>query len=672
MTSENEAKESQSSTDTSAQETIAIGAASTGLVQLYRPAGSLESAQSLLENDDFNLTANDVLEFCRKGTLPQHNKDDEHSARSEPPVEGPSKEKKGAVLSQIQEAYHGRRREIRDLACKFWQGEAFVDGFGRLLPVPADETEDQQFPPPLAPLPAHNNDNNNVAHNNLPPNVPLNNLNNNLPFPLDADEEERQWVETEEREAAAAIARAIERYKQEGVPTEDYVLIRVPPMGRPERTSLTFRRICCCVLAVVTAFLCIMLQTLPLFPLDNEPDPIFDKLMYELMEVRPFEDHVMECRGLHRSPPTYPPPWLNPLSIFYKGSPSNLAIYFGASRHVDCSKGVLHVPSKSTLVNSYFESSTHRDHGALWEPYVLGVNASWFLPCNFPVMNDTTPCQQSPSIDADTESGEQFCNSHQPGPSQIDNETYQEARQPRCFRGIHDNMISDHEVGETLRLGSQLIHEGWDHFDIHRDKNLLLKERLPTLLHIIRSLLQETYGVPGEGNVNPVAFRVNAVGPFDGHGVALHGNENSQNSNYLLRILNKKKYAKWIEKHQRRNELGRYSLAWPTRRKPFRDPCFLMSDMEADPNFSILTTVFLSTGGGVDFRGGVALYVDDHPSNDNPRRKLKKGVTIDGSRGRLVVSTGGYENRRCRLPTRRGIRASLQIWWNCEDGTCVS
>ena len=670
MTAEKEAKKSQSSPEKNAQEAIAIGSDTTGLVQLYRPVGSLEAAQSLIENEGFDLTENDVLEFCRKGTLPQHNKDDKQI--NEPSVEGPSHEKKSVVLSQIQEAYHGRRREIRDLACKFWQGEAFVDGFGRLLPVPAAESEEQQFPPPLVPLPAQNNDNN-VGHGNLQLNVPLNNLNNNnLPFPFDADEEERQWAETEEREAAAAIARAVERYKQEGVPAEDYVLIRVPPMERPERTSLTFRRICFAVLAVVTAFLCIMLQTLPLFPLDNDPDPIFDKLMYELMEVRPFEDHVMECRGLHRSPPTHPPSWLNPVSMFYKATPSNLATYFGTSRHVDCSKGVLHVPSKSTLVNSYFESSTHRDHGALWEPYVLGVNASWFLPCNFPVLNDTTACQQSPSIKVDTESDEQFCDARQPDASQINNGSYQEAQQPRCFRGIHDNMISDHEVGETLRLGSQLIHEGWDHFDIHRDKNLLLKERLPTLLHIIRSLLQEKYGVPGEGNVNPVAFRVNAVGPFDGHGVALHGNENGQNSNYLLRILNKNKYSNWIEKHRRRNELARYSLAWPTRRKPFRDPCFLMSDMEADPKFSILTTVFLSTGGGVDFRGGLALYVDDDPSNDNPRRKLEKGVTIDGSRGRLVVSTGGYENRRCRLPTRRGIRASLQIWWNCEGGPCVS
>jgi hypothetical protein len=91
-----------------------------------------------------------------------------------------------------------------------------------------------------------------------------------------------------------------------------------------------------------------------------------------------------------------------------------------------------------------------------------------------------------------------------------------------------------------------------------------------------------------------------------------------------------------------------------------------MSDLQADPRFAIHTSVFLSTGAGRDFGGGVALFVDDHPSNANPRRRIQRGITIDGSRGRLVVSTGGLENRRCRLPTRQGIRASLQIWWTCD------
>ena len=42
--------------------------------------------------------------------------------------------------------------------------------------------------------------------------------------------------------------------------------------------------------------------------------------------------------------------------------------------------------------------------------------------------------------------------------------------------------------------------------------------------------------------------------------------------------------------------------------RPVRDACHLMADLEADPRFSIHTSVFLSNGAGGDYRGGVSLY----------------------------------------------------------------
>ena len=99
--------------------------------------------------------------------------------------------------------------------------------------------------------------------------------------------------------------------------------------------------------------------------------------------------------------------------------------------------------------------------------------------------------------------------------------------------------------------------------------------------------------------------------------------------------------------------------------KPYRDPCLLLSDLEANNNFGILTSIFLS--GDEDFSGGSSLYVDDHLDNVNPRKKIKRGLLVDGSIGRITVSTGGIENRRCKLPTMEGIRAVLQIWWGCDN-----
>lgn len=111
--------------------------------------------------------------------------------------------------------------------------------------------------------------------------------------------------------------------------------------------------------------------------------------------------------------------------------------------------------------------------------------------------------------------------------------------------------------------------------------------------------------------------------------------------------------------------MARLSLPWPFRASPVRDTCNLMADLEADARFAIQTTVFLNDGAGVGYRGGVTLYTDDHWSNRRPKHKIRRGVTIDGSMGRVYVSTGGVENRHCRLPTRAGLRPVLQIWWDC-------
>jgi hypothetical protein len=121
-----------------------------------------------------------------------------------------------------------------------------------------------------------------------------------------------------------------------------------------------------------------------------------------------------------------------------------------------------------------------------------------------------------------------------------------------------------------------------------------------------------------------------------------------------------------LEESKRQNEDAAFSIG-PFGPRVIRDTCNLMADLDADPRFAIHSSVFLSDGAGRDFQGGVALFVDHHPSNyRNPRKKVRRGVSIDGHRGRVVINTGGKENMRCRLPTRAGIRAVLQIWWDCD------
>ena len=95
----------------------------------------------------------------------------------------------------------------------------------------------------------------------------------------------------------------------------------------------------------------------------------------------------------------------------------------------------------------------------------------------------------------------------------------------------------------------------------------------------------------------------------------------------------------------------------------------MKADLEVDPRFAVRTSVFLTEGAGSEYRGGVTLFMDDHPANGNPREKIHRGVTIDGTKGRVIVNSGGIENRHCRLPTRAGLRSVLEIWWDYDEIT---
>jgi hypothetical protein len=549
--------------------------------QLFRSRENTLKAQLLLERHD--LTDEDIRKFCL-GEDPRPYDQPGHTS-----------------YRKRVEAYRRRRKELQELS----QKGARVDEDGRLVLV-ADPAQPPAIDLPPPPPPRDDN-----AFDDLPRILPEN------------DEEDLQWLQQQERAAAAAIARAVNRYLEQGVPAEDLQLIQVRPL-EGERTSFTFRRICIAVLAVVTAFVCIMLQTLPLFHTSKPQDPTLDKLMTELLRVKLLIPHSAECPGLERE---------NRLS--WVDSFWNL---IGKSDAVDCSDGVLHIPSQRAVIDAFLQSKSMEEVDLL-EPFVTkGINASWFMQCQSPPNLQTTSCQASPWPHS--------CISPQ-GDS------------ARCFRGVHDDQISEQDIQDILQLGASLIEEGGDHFDIY-EGTTMLRNKLPTVVHTIQELLTNRYGVSRE--IQPIAFRINAVGPMDAAGVPLFG---IRSSNSIVRLFNRTNYLQWMEKAQRRNEIARYSLPWPFRLKPVRDVCNLMADMEADPNFAIQSTVFLSNGAGEDYQGGVALYVDHHPSNNNPRRKIQRGMTIDGSRGRVVVSTGGLENRRCRLPTRAGIRASLQIWWTC-------
>jgi hypothetical protein len=685
--------------------------------QLYRTNDSIQEAMELLAKEA--LTHEEIRDFCcpsssststRSGTTNVDGEEtsDAVSAAQTTALSPPSCTTRGAhqaetirsfdrspegrlAYEERVKLYRSRRIEIQQLLRKVRTGHARVDEDGRLVPVPEDADVDNHQraasappniqlprpPPPPAPLRNNNINNLDLLANNL---LLLNEEDNN-----DRQHHHRQWIQQEQREAAAAIERAVERYRnQQGMMVDmdnDLLLVRVRPHMAEERINLTFRRIGLAILAIVTSIVCIMIQHLPLYYsfttlTDNSnsiifsrrsnynnrrsktnraaaaaagpPSPSVDRLMLELLHVKLLEEHDQHCLEFSRENNLLLPTstWMEQLwgNFLLLGGESFSA--FHSKR--DCSDGVLHIPEQSQL------STTHNKR----------INATWFIPCHAPPDIDHLPESYPGSSLLPLTSGSE--SNTCPDPTRLQPATKRpstRASSSLCFRGVHDDFISLREIDQALRLGSSLIRSGGDHFDIHYNVDYL-QESLPSIVKKLHTLLEREYHVP---KVAPVAYRISAAGPMDGRGVPkvlkFDDDYDPSPSQQMVSIVNMTNYVDYMEHAQRLNGLSRFSLPWPFRIAPKRDQCMLMADLQADGRFAIHTSIFLSPGGGRYFSGGAMLYVDHHQSNSNPRRKIRRGLSIDGSRGRLVVSTGGLENRRCRLPIRSNIRAVLQIWW---------
>jgi len=567
-------------------------------VQLYRPKGPFIEAHELLERT--RITDQDIINFCtgEEALIGPVTLDPQHLE----------------YLAEVEED-RAHRKEIQELKRKFAIGEARIDDDGNLVPVESARPPGIQLPPPPPQRPNADVGGNQPAGNN--------------------EEAEQQWMDQEKREATAAIARAVQRYREQGVAAQDLQLVRIPDDG--ERTNFTFRRICCAVLTVVAAFICILLETLPIMQSLRLMDPTFDNLMPELLHVKHMGPHSLECPGLHRENNLSWPDRIRQLAM-------------GQTDAVDCSDGVLHIPAQSVLINQFVKTKS-RQEVAMLEPFVSdGVQASWFLTC-----------QPPPAINANEDQQQQ--SSCYPGSPTVDKGVCFSSNR-RCFRGVHDDLVSEREVALAIAMGARLIRSGGDHFDIHYNTDFL-SDWVPTVLTKLKQLLRDTYHLSNSDSSNntrllePVAFRISAAAPMNADGVPIYS------PGEMTPVLNRSNYVDWLVKTNRQNEYADTSVPWPFRTEPVRDTCHLLADLQADARFAVQTTVFLSDGAGGQYRGGASLYVDYHASNADPRRKIRRGLTVDGTRGRVVVSTGGLENRRCRLPTRAGVRIALQIWWSC-------
>ena len=585
-------------------------------------------------------------------------------------------------------SFHKRRAEIRELTARLHNGDnsvggARIDEDGRLVRV----TEPPE--PPQDNMPQDNGDdanreNNFDANRNENPEFLPRNI-------LDDQQEnlEELILQQKRRETMFAIEKAVEDLRNKNdkrtpVPEEEFEIILLDARGCPIREEVAMRlaggftvdaqnneeggagilmnpmlhRIAIATIISITVVFCAALQVLPIkeiFRVEESVNPVFDSILNEVLDVRGWKDHVRECAGGlanrsdNRHYNAYKWEWLRGIQNRFS---------FG-NTSTDCSKGVLHIPSKRVL-----DLDTSSSIGSEMDlrDYARGVNVSWFIPCSgHSIADDQQQCDWQNGKDIPAYLS--LCH----GQNVID----------KCFRGVHDNFVEDDGIHSAFRMADILIERGWDHFDIHYDVSYLYR-MIPATVEKVKNLLYDTYLSHHEDehfqvgkNIRPIAFRVLTTAPMDGHDVTLekHGDQMRMYISKTTSALNETNYLNWVLKSRRHNDRAlreSYYLPRPYRLQPKRETCNLKFDLQADSRFCIQSSIFLTDGAGQDHWGGTNLFVDDHPENfANPSRRIARGLSIDGSKGRLVVSTGGFENLRCRFPTRGGFRSVLQIWWDC-------
>ncbi len=607
----------------------------------------------------------------------------------------------------LRQAYYRRKAEIRRLSVNLRNGlgGARIDQDGRLVP----STQPPQ--PPRANLPPLNNNandnNNNNRNNNNNPNAndnpqffPENNLNN-----LQPEQQEQLFLEQRRLDTEFAIAHAVRELRRPNrpdgpVPEEDFEVILLDQRGRPSRAANGvlgaavdnnnmdennhdnntpimnpfLRRIAFGGFTMIALIVCIFVKVLPIgamFSAEGSSDKRFDPLLNKVLVVREWKDHIRDCPGglQNRNQSHYDPKW------------EWLHKIQGSTISADCSDGVLHIPSKHVLQSNYAASSVDAEKDL--REYQNGVDLSWFMPCSEHSLEDSAQ-QQCDMQDIHSKES--------PGQSNENDQSEQPTTCPtrrnlnRCFRGVHDNFVGDGEIHQALAMGDFFAENGGDHFDVYQNVGVL-NRMVPSIVKKVGNLLSTAYLSPQlqntkesaeneqpwtkTSNIRPVAFRILTTGPMDGHDVKLKQEKGDKMTMYLTQstALNEAKYLNWVLKSRKHNDKALYQsyyLPWFYRLAPKRETCDLKFDMQADSRFCVQTSLFLTDGAGVDYRGGTNLFVDDHPSNfRNPSHRIARGLSIDGSKGRLIVSSGGLENLRCRFPTRAGFRTVLQIWWDC-------
>ena len=280
------------------------------------------------------------------------------------------------ICYDVFEKYMNRRKEIHELQKQLHAGTARIDSNYRIVPLDEnnDDDDDDNIENNQNARNNNNNNNNNRRHpargnNNNNNDIGVNDINNNNNNngnimgggggggENNNNNQQPLSLEQQEANSALRIARMVKHYRELGVPDSELKSIvssvQLPVIPEPRTTNnnnnnnrnhhhhenndnnpnnnnndvrngndnnnnnnnnnnLTLRRIFFAIGAVVTAFFCIIIQTLPLFHMNNihSDETIsslytttteLDSLLYDVLRIKPMMDHLQHCPNLTRN-----------------------------------------------------------------------------------------------------------------------------------------------------------------------------------------------------------------------------------------------------------------------------------------------------------------------------------------------------------------------------------
>ena len=200
----------------------------------------------------------------------------------------------------------------------------------------------------------------------------------------------------------------------------------------------------------------------------------------------------------------------------------------------------------------------------------------------------------------------------------------------RCFRAVHERFATDEECGLMLQGIEALFEPGSEGLKGNGLRDVTADNFAPHLLDNITTRMAELL-TTAYGATRPIVSTISVRGQFD-----VSPDAEKAGAQRAVERRAKLRRGKFVSRSHNPHIDAAKMPEW-------------------------LWTCLLYVGEHDTLEGGELLLID----RLSPRGTVSAGMLVPPLRGRLVAFTSGSENVHVALPTLRGRRAVLQVWFTC-------